>query len=134
MIEKLHKLKKTQTDQKISQQGQIQAKIHTLEEEIGFTQENINTATVDRHGAISDFTILQIHKNTMQMHIVKLEKQKELFVAQLHTIKEEIIELQKETEQYGYMLKEEQKEALRQLLLAEEEAAGEYMQSKYIRG
>lgn len=134
MIEKLYKLKQTQTDQKISQQGQLQSKINTLEDEMGSTQESMNSATVDRFGAISDFTVLQMHKNTMQAHINKLEKQRELFLVQLKKVQEEIVELQKETEQYAYLLKEEQKEALRKMLLAEEEAAGEYMQSKYIRG
>lgn len=134
MIEKLYNLKKTQTDQKISQQGQVQNLIHTLDDEIEQTNVNISTATVTRHGAISDFTILQMHKNTMKIHITKLENQKNLLLSKLEKIQAEVIELQKETEQFGYILKEEQKEALRKLLLAEEEAATEYMQSKYIKG
>ncbi len=134
MIEKLYNLKKTQTDQKISQQGQVQAKIDALDEEINNTQENINTSSVDKFGAISDFTILEIHKNTMKIHITKLQNQKSLLLSQISKIKLEIVELQKETEQYGYILKEEKREAIKKLLLAEEEASSEYMQSKYIRG
>ncbi len=134
MIEKLYNLKKTQTDQKIAQQGQVQAKVDTLDEEIGKTQESINTSSVDKFGAISDFTILEIHKNTMKIHITKLQNQKSLLLSQINKIKQEIVELQKETEQYGYILKEEKREAIKKLLLAEEEASSEYMQSKYIRG
>ena len=43
-----------------------------------------------------------------------------------------MIELQKETEQFSYILEEERKEAIKKILLAEEEASTEYMQSKYI--
>lgn len=134
MIEKLYDLKKTQTDQKISEQGQVQGQINQLDEEISQTNQNINTATVTPHGAISDFSILQLHKNTMKIHVSKLENQKNLLLSKLQKIQEEVIELQKETEQYAYILKEEQKEMLKRALIAEEEASTEYMQSKYIKG
>lgn len=134
MIEKLYNLKKTQTDQKISQQGQVQGQINQLDDEIEKTNINISTATVTPHGAISDFTILQMHKNTMKIHITKLQNQKNLLVSKLEKIQQEVIELQKETEQFAYILKEEQKELLKKVLLAEEEASTEYMQSKYIKG
>ena len=134
MIEKLYNLKKTQTDQKISQQGQVQGQINKLDEEIEETNLNISTATVTPHGAISDFTILQIHKNTMKIHVTKLQNQKNLLLSKLEKIQQEVVELQKETEQFAYILKEEQKELLKKVLLAEEEASSEYMQSKYIKG
>lgn len=134
MIEKLYNLKKTQTDQKISQQGQVQSKIDDLDKEIGETQESISSASVDRFGAISDFTILEMHKSTMKIHMTKLQNQKNMLLSQLEKIRQEIVELQKETEQYGYILKEEKREAIKKLLLAEEEASSEYMQSKYIKG
>jgi chromosome segregation ATPase len=134
MIDKLYKLKKTQTDQKLMQKGQIMAKIHHLEDEVMFTKEKINTTSVQKHGAISDFAVLAIHRNTMKLHIVKLEIEKNRLNTQLESIIEEIIELQKETEQYGYMLEEQKQEEVKRLLLAEEEASSEYMQSKYING
>jgi hypothetical protein len=46
----------------------------------------------------------------------------------------EIVELQKESEQFKYILDEEKKEKFKKILAAEEEAASEYVQSKYIRG
>lgn len=134
MIEKLYNLKKMQTDQKISEQGGVQNEINQLEDEIEQTNISMTTASVTKHGAISDFTVLQIHKNTMKIHITKLENQKNALTSKLNKIQEEVIELQKETEQFAYILKEEQKEALKKLLLAEEEASTEYMQSKYIQG
>lgn len=134
MIDKLYKLKKTQTDRKISEQGNVQNQINNIEDEITKTNISISTTSVTRHGAISDFSVLQIHKNTMKIHVTKLENKKNLLVSQLAKILEEVIELQKETEQFGYIVEEERKEALKKMLLAEEEAATEYMQSKYIKG
>lgn len=134
MIDKLYKLKKTQTDQKLMQKGQIMSKLHHLEDEVMFTKEKINTTSVQKHGAISDFAVLAIHRNTMKLHIAKLEIEKNRLNTQLESIIEEIIELQKETEQYGYMLEEQKQEEIKRLLLAEEEASSEYMQSKYING
>jgi len=134
MIEKLYNLKKTQTDQKLMEKGQLLSKIDKIDAEIMFTQNKIDTATLQRFGSISDFTILAMHKNTMKLHIAELESQKITLNAQLEVLVKVIIELQKEMEQFGYILDEEKKEALKKLLLAEEEASSEYMQSKYING
>ncbi len=134
MIDKLYDLKKMQTDQKLMEKGQIIAKLNHIDDEIMFTDNKIKTTSVQRHGAISDFAVLAIHKNTMKMHIAKLESQKRVLNLQLEEIVKEIVQLQKETEQYGYILEEEKQETLRRLLLVEEEASSEYIQSKYISG
>ena len=133
MIDKLYNLKKTQTDQKLLQKAQIEAKINNLNDEILVTQTKINTTGVQKFGAISDFTILAIHKNTMKEHVKKLEKEKLTLNNQLETIVEQIVELQKESEQYEYLLNEQKKEKLAMILKAEQEASEEYIQSKYIR-
>lgn len=134
MIEKLYNLKKMQTDQKMMQKGQIIAKINHLNDEIMFTENKITTTGVQKFGAISDFTILAIHKNTMKLHVKKLENEKKNLSVQLDAIIKEIIELQKQTEQYGYILEEQKQEQLKRLLLVDEEASSEYIQSKYING
>lgn len=134
MIEKLYDLKKTQTDQKLMQKGQIISKMAHIDNEIMFTENKINTTSVQRFGAISDFAVLAIHKNTMKLHITKLEAQKEALNKELEVLVKEIVELQKESEQYGYILEEQKQEALKKLLLVEEEASSEYIQSKYISG
>ena len=134
MIEKLFNLKKTQTDQKLMQKGQLNAKIQRIDAEILLTQSQIDRATVQKFGAISDFTILEMHKNTMKLHIQKLQTQKESLNLEIEALVKEIIELQKESEQFGYILEEEKREALQRMLLAEEEASNEYIQSKYISG
>ena len=134
MIEKLYNLKKNQTDQKLMQKAQLESKIEKLNIEITLTQNSIATASVEKFGAISDFTILTMHKNTMKMHIQKLNNEKNIINLQVEAIIQEIIELQKETEQFGYILDEERKEKMKKILLEEEEASNEYIQSKYIKG
>ena len=134
MIKKLYKLKKNQTDQKLMQKAQLESKIEKLNIEITLTQNSIATASVEKFGAISDFTILTMHKNTMKMHIQKLNNEKNNINLQVEAIIQEIIELQKETEQFGYILDEERKEKMKKILLEEEEASNEYIQSKYIKG
>lgn len=116
------------------QKAQLESKIEKIDIEIALIQNRINTASVERHGAISDFMILTMHKNTMKMNIQKLNTEKNNLSFQVESIIKEIIELQKEAEQFGYILEEERKEAIKKILLAEEEASNEYMQSKYING
>ena len=115
------------------QKSQLESKIQKLNVEITLTQNNIATVSVERFGAISDFTILTMHKNTMKMHIQKLNNEKNNINLQVENIIKEIIELQKETEQFGYILDEERKEKMKKILLEEEEASNEYVQSKYIK-
>ncbi|MFY9088179.1 hypothetical protein [Arcobacter aquimarinus] len=133
MIDKLYDLKKNQTDQKLMQKALIESKIEQIDVEIVFTKNKIDTSTVEKFGAISDFMILTIHKNTMKAHIEKLKKEKEVLINSLNNLINEIVELQKESEQFKYILEEERKENLRKILLAEEEASNEYVQSKYIK-
>lgn len=134
MIEKLYNLKKTQTDQKLVLKGQLSSKIEKIDAEIMFTQNKIDTATLQRFGSISDFSVLAIHKNTMKKHIADLQIEKGKLNIELEALVEQIVELQKEMEQFGYILEEEKREALKKLLLAEQEASEEYIQSKYITG
>ena len=132
MIKKLYKLKKNQTDQKLMQKAQLMSKIEQINIEIVLTQNKIDTESVEKHGAISDFMILTIHKNTMKMHIQKLNKEKNILNIEIENLLKDIIELQKEAEQFSYILEEEKKELMKRILQAEEEASTEYIQSKYI--
>ncbi len=134
MIEKLYKLKKSQTDQVLMQKANIESKIASIDTEIMFTQNKINIASVNKHGAISDFAILTIHKNTMKLYIKDLNQKRFNLEYQREDLQKKVIELQKESEQFSYILEEEKKEKMKKVLLAEEEASSEYMQSKYIRG
>ena len=115
------------------QKSQLESKIEQLNAEILLTQNRINTAGVQKHGAISDFMILTIHKNTMKTHIQELSNEKSKINLIIEDIVKEIVELQKETEQFGYLLEEERKEAIKKILKEEAEASDEYIQSKYIQ-
>lgn len=95
------------------QKAQIELKIEKINVEISLTQNKIDTATVEKFGAISDFMILTIHKNTMKLHISKLQKEKEILNLQIEELVKEIVELQKESEQFKYILEEEKKKHLK---------------------
>lgn len=115
------------------EKSQLESKIEKLDVEVALTKNQLDTASVQKHGAISDFMILTIHKDTMRSHIAKLYSEKKGLHLQVQNVVKEIIQLQKETEQFAYILDEERKEAIKKVLLAEEEASTEYMQSKYIK-
>jgi len=132
MIKKLYNLKKMQTDQKILEKAQMLSRVSDIENEITLTNRQMVTTTVSKFGAISDFAILQIHKNTMKYHIIKLEQMKRNLEKKIEQLDEMIVELQKEREKFDYLVKEEKKRKFKELLKAEEEEASEYMQSKYI--
>ena len=63
------------------QKAQLMSKIEQINLEITLTQNRIDTASVERFGAISDFMILSMHKNTMKQHIIKLNNEKNIFIA-----------------------------------------------------
>jgi len=110
------------------------SKIEKINAEVMFTQNKIDTATLHKFGSISDFAVLAMHKNTMKAHIAKLENERKVFDEELEVLVEQIVEVQKEMEQFAYILEEEKREALKKLLVAEQEASEEYIQSKYITG
>ena len=114
------------------EKAQIMSKIEKIDIEITLTQNRIDTSSVEKHGAISDFMILTIHKETMKLHIKKLIHEKNILNMHVENLVKEIVQLQKEAEQFSYILEEEKKEKMKKILLAEEEEASEYIQSKYI--
>jgi len=132
MIQKLYNLKKTQTEQKLIEKSSLEQEVYKIDEEVGDLNHIINTATVEKLGSISDFMILAMHKDSLRFEVKKLLSKKNQLLKKIDDIFVEIIELQKESEQFKYILDEEKKEAFRKILLAEEEASNEYIQSKYI--
>ncbi|NVJ52491.1 MAG: hypothetical protein HWD90_02260 [Campylobacteraceae bacterium] len=132
MIDQLYNLKKLQSDQKFMERAQLQSKINQLDAEIMLTHNQISSACVQKFGAISDFAVLEMHKNTMKEHVKKLEAEKLGVATKMQKVIEEIVELQKETEQYEYILDEMKQEKQLKILKAEMEASEEYVQSKYI--
>jgi len=132
MIKKLYNLKKLQIDQRLAEKGQLLSKIKDIEEELISTNKQMVQTTVNKFGAISDFAILQLHKDTMKLHISKLHREKEKLENEVESLLDVIIELQKESEQFDYLLKEEKKKKFKEMIKAQDDEASEYMQSKYI--
>ncbi len=133
MIDKLYKLKKNQKNQKLMQKVQIINKISLIQNEIMFTNNKIINTSVDKYGAISDFAILEIHKNTMKQHINKLQLEINKLNIDLEKITNNIFELEKETQQYKHILDEQKQEYIKCILAMEEKEANEYIQNKYIK-
>lgn len=134
MIEKLYSLKKIQSDQKMMFRAEIMNSIDNYNSQIEELKKSITTTSVNRFGAISDFRVLEIHKNTLRMNVRKLESQRSILLVKLKKLNIEIVELQKQKEQYAYILDEQKKEAFKKILKEEEEASSEFVQSKYIVG
>lgn len=132
MIKKLYNLKKLQTDQKVSQKLQILNNVKTIDEEIESLKDSLLHTSVNKYGPISDFAVLEIHKATMKEKIYKLELEKSKLLQIISSIDKEIVELQKESEQFKYILTQEKKEKLRKFLKDEDNKADEYVQSKMI--
>jgi len=133
MINKLYKLKQHQIDQQVSLKQQALSKINNIDNDLIATNYKLNTAHVDTMGAISDFVVLEIHKRTMKEYMVKIAKEKELLLQQIDEYDEIIIELNKESEQFKYILEEMKQEKIKEINKQEENAAAEYMQTQYIK-
>lgn len=133
MIAKLFNLKTNQRDQQLTIKSQIDSRIEQIDSEILLTKHSIDTASVQKNGAISDFVILTMHKDTMRMYIQKLQNEKLTLSKDLEKIIEKIIELQRESEQFKYILEEQKQEAKVAALKLEQDEIEEFIQSKYIR-
>lgn len=131
MIKKLYQFKSVQLDQQLVQKRQLLSKIFELDQHIEETQKSLSTATVKIFGSIGDFKILAIHKNAMKFELTKFEKEKKIILNQISQYDKIIMELQKELEQYGYILKEETRKQLKKLEKNEEMVASEFMQSRW---
>ena len=133
MIDKLYNLKKKQINQQVLLKQQSISKIEEIDLELYNTNNAFHSATLDVMGAISDFRVLQIHKDTMKEHMIKLNQNKVKLKQQVEYYDKIILSLNKESEQFNYILEENKKQKLKKIQKAEEIVAAEYMQAKYIQ-
>lgn len=133
MIDKLYKLKQQQINQQVLLKQQALSKIDDIDKELVKTQHELNTRGLDVMGAISDFVLLQIHKETMKEHIRKLSHNKIELKNKIDGYDAIIVNLNKESEQFNYMLEDIRKEKLKEIEKQEEIVAAEYMQAKYMK-
>jgi len=133
MIDKLYKLKQQQINQQVQLKQQAMSKIDDIDLELHNTNHALHTTTLDIMGAISDFRVLQIHKETMKEHMIKLSQKKMTLKKQIEYYDSIILNLNKESEQFNYILEEKKKEEVKRIQKLEEIVASEYMQAKYIQ-
>ena len=134
MINKLYNLKKTQTEQKLIEKSSLEQEIYKIDEEVGDLNYRINTTTVEKLGSISDFMILAMHKDTLRFEVKNLLSKKNQLIKKIDDLFAQIIELQKESEQYKYILDEEKEQKRKDTLHFELLESEEFIQSKYIKG
>jgi len=133
MINKLYKLKQQQINQQVLLKQQVLSKINDIDLELQNTHHAFHNATLDVMGAISDFRVLQIHKEAMKDHMIKLSQKKATLIKQVEYYDNNIIALNKESEQFNYILQENKKVELKKIQKYEELIAAEYMQAKFIQ-
>ncbi len=132
MIDKLYNLKKMQTDQVVLQKQQVLSSIAQIDDDIKAIQENCFSVDVDKNGAIGDFSIIQMHRDTMLHNIQILSERRKHLLIEVDRFNKEIIELQKESEQFEYIKNQIKKEELKKRLKQEEINSNEYMQAKWV--
>jgi hypothetical protein len=133
MIEKIYKLKQQQINQQLLLKQQVVAKVDDINKELSKTSHDLNSASVNVMGAISDFRVLQIHKDTMKEHMIQLGRKKLHYLQQVEHYNSIIVDLNKESEQFNYILQEQKKEKLKQIIKQEEMTSAEYVQIKHIQ-
>jgi hypothetical protein len=131
MINKLYKLKQTQLNQQYMLKQQLLSKIFDIDTKIQDIQLNISSVGVEKFGAIGDFKILAIHKNSMKYEKYKLEQEKNNLQSEITKFDNIIIEYQKEVEKYKYLVKEALKDKIKEDIKQEEMIASEFVLSKY---
>jgi len=131
MINKLYKLKQSQLDQQYMLKQKLISQIANIDEKFNEIQKSINEITVDRFGAISDFTILAIHKETMKYEQQKLNMKKFQLQQEIQKYDKIIVHYQKEVEKYGYLLQQEKKAKLQAELKYEEAVRDDFVQAQY---
>ena len=133
MISKLYKLKKTQLEQQLMLKQQLLSKQFEIENEIEKINLDLTSVSVEKFGAIGDFKILAIHKNSMNHKKMLLENNKQNLIMQIENFNIKIIDFQKEVEKYDYLLKVELKKKIKEEIKIEEMIASEFMLSKYAK-
>lgn len=131
MIDKLYNLKQKQINQQVLLKQQVLHKVDAINGELTQTVQSLKTATVNVMGSISDFRVLEIHKATLKDHIVKLGQQKLHYLKQVEQYDLNIINLNKESEQFLYIIQEEKKRKIKEQLKQEELVSSEYIQTKF---
>jgi hypothetical protein len=133
MIQKLCKLKQQQIDQQLSLKQQVISKIDDIDKELVESNYQFENARIQPYGRVSDVVSLQLYKEDIKNYMVKLHKTKIELKKTLEYFDKTIMALNKEYEQFNYLLEEQKREKLKQIQKDEDLVASEYMQVKFIQ-
>jgi chromosome segregation ATPase len=111
---------------------QIVNKVNEIENQLESINESLLKMSVNKFGAIGDFKMLAIHKNSMKYEKEKLIIKKNSLSQEVLKYDKIISDFQKEIEKYSYLLKQEKKQKLKDLEKYDENIAQEYIQAKFI--
>ena len=133
MILKLFKLNKSKLEQNMAFRQEVYTKIFDIEDKIEQIDEDLVKTSVNRFGAIGDFKVLAIHKNTMKYEKQKLLTNRNTLTNEIKNYDSIIIKYQKELEKYQYLLNEEKKQKLKEIIKYDEKNSNEYVQAKFAK-
>jgi hypothetical protein len=133
MIQKLCKLKQQQIDQQLSLKQQVISKIDDIDKELVESNYQFENARIQLHGRLSDVVSLQLYKENIKDYMIELHKTKIELKKTLEYFDKTIMILNKEYEQFNYLLKEQKIKKLKQIQKDEDLVASEYMQVKFIQ-
>ena len=133
MITKLYNLNKSKQEQNIILKQKLLIQIKEINDKIISIDESLIKTSVEKFGAIGDFKLLAMHKNTMKYDKEKLIYQKNSLNQQINKYDIIIKNYEKEIEKFSYLISEEKKQKIKKMIKYDEEIASEYMQAKYIK-
>jgi len=131
VIYKLHNLKKMQLDQELVAKQALVAQGFDCDNKIQELQQELNTTGVKAFGSIGDFKVLAIHKDSIKFEQNQIKNQKRLIEQKIQIHNQKIVELNKELEQYKYLIEVDKKEKRKQEEKNEELAASEFVQARW---
>jgi chromosome segregation ATPase len=133
MIKKLYNLKKKELDQLLIQKARLLSQLLDIDKQMEEIYDELIHVSVDKFGAISDFVMLSIHKNYLKEELNKLNYRKSNIQKNIDELNQDIIQLNKECEQYDYINKQFLKERLKEIERKERLIVEDFVQAKYIK-
>ena len=120
-----------QLDQELVAKQAFVAQGFECDTKIQELQDELNTAGVKAFGSIGDFKVLAIHKDSIKFEQNQIKNQKRLIEQKIQVHNQKIVELNKELEQYKYLIEVDKKEKRKQEEKNEELVASEFVQARW---
>jgi len=134
MIKKLYELKKKELDRLLLQKSRLLSQLTDIDDEIEKIIYELNHTSVEKFGAINDFVMLSIHKNYLKEELKKLNYRKNNLEKNIEELNKDIVLLNKESEQYDYIIKQILKEKIKLQERKDRLITEDFVQAKYVRG